>query len=49
MESARGGSGGLRAWRFPNIRGTNFGDPHSKDYNILGSILGFPLFWESTM
>ena len=24
------------------------GGPHNKDYSILGSILGFPLFWEST-
>ena len=29
-------------WRFPKIRGTLFGGPHSKDYNILGSILESP-------
>ena len=26
------------------IMGVPFRDPHSKDYNILGSILGFPYF-----
>ena len=29
---------------FPKIRGTVFGDPYNKDYNILGSMLGFPYF-----
>ena len=29
-------------WGFPKIRGTLFGDPYNKDYNILGSILGSP-------
>ena len=28
-------------WGFPQIRGTLFGVPHNKDYNILGSELGF--------
>ena len=36
-------------WGFPKIRGTFFGGPHSKDYRILGSTLGFPLFWETTI
>ena len=31
-------------WGFPKIRGTLIGDPHNKDYSILGSILGFPYF-----
>ena len=26
-----------------------FRSPNSKDYNILGSILGSPLFWETTI
>ena len=26
-----------------------FGGPNNKDYSILGSILGFPLFWETTI
>ena len=26
-----------------------FGDPHNKDYNTLGSILGFPIVWEATI
>ena len=29
------------------IRGTLIGGPHNKDYSILGSILGSPLFWEN--
>ena len=29
-------------WVVPKIRGTIFGDPHNKDYSILGSILGSP-------
>ena len=32
----------LTIWGFPKIRGTLFGDPHIKDYSILGSILGSP-------
>ena len=32
----------LSIWGFPKIRGTFFGGAHSKDYNILGSILGPP-------
>ena len=31
-------------WGFPKIRGTFFGGPHNKDYNILGSILGSTYF-----
>ena len=26
-----------------------FGGPHNKDYSILGSILGSPYFWETTI
>ena len=26
-----------------------FGGPHNKDYSVWGSILGVPLFWETTM
>ena len=26
------------------VEGYHFGDPHNKDYNILGSILGSPYF-----
>ena len=29
---------------FPEIRGTLFGDPYSKDSSILGSGMGFPYF-----
>ena len=29
-------------WWIPKIRGTFFGGPYSKDYSILGSILGSP-------
>ena len=32
---------------FPKL-GVPFGGPHSKDYSILGSTLGVPLFWETT-
>ena len=35
-------------WVFPKIRDTILGAPYNKDYSILGSILGFPLFWEIT-
>ena len=38
----------MRTWKFPKITGTLFGVPGKKDYNIVGSILGFPLFWELT-
>ena len=31
------------------IRGTLLGVPHIKDYSILGSILGYPNFWETTI
>ena len=34
---------------FPKIRGTSFWGPHNKDPSILGSILGFPLFWETAI
>ena len=33
---------------FSKIRGTVFGGPNDKDDSVLGSILGFPLFWETT-
>ena len=36
-------------WGFPEIRGTIFEGPYNKDYNILGSKLGSPLFWETTI
>ena len=42
----------LRLWQktpmleFPKIRCTFFGEPHNKDYSILGSILGSPYFGE---
>ena len=29
---------------FPKIRGTFFGDPYKKDFDVLGSILGSPYF-----
>ena len=29
---------------FPKKKGYHFGDPHNKDYNILGSTLGSPYF-----
>ena len=29
-------------WEFPKIRGTIFGGPYNKDYNILGSVFGSP-------
>ena len=35
--------------RVPKIRGTLFRGPHNKDYSILGSIFGVPLFWETPM
>ena len=38
----------LQIWGFPKIRGYHFGGPNSKDYSISGSILGYPLFWETT-
>ena len=31
------------------LRGTVFGGSHSKDYNILGSILGSPYFGKKPM
>ena len=31
------------------MRGTIFGGPNNKDYSILGSILEFPLFWDTTI
>ena len=31
-------------WEFPKIMGTLLGGPHSKDHNILGSILESPYF-----
>ena len=33
-------------WGFPKIRGYHFGGPNNKDYNILGSLLGFPYLGE---
>ena len=36
-------------WEFPKIKGHHFVGPHNKDYNILGFILGFYLFWETTI
>ena len=30
------------------MRGTLLVGPHNKDYSIWGSLLGFPLFWETT-
>ena len=42
------GAQGFRV-RFPKIRGTLLRGPYNKDYSILGSILGFPYFWETTM
>ena len=30
-------------WGCPKIRGTLFEGPHTKDYSILGSILGSPV------
>ena len=30
-------------------QGCFFGGPYNKDYSILGSILGFPLFRESSL
>ena len=33
---------------FPKLGGYHFGGPNSKDYSILGSILGYPFFWETT-
>ena len=38
--------GQVLMWGFPKIRGYLFDGPHNKDYSILGSTLGFPLFWE---
>ena len=34
----------MSIWGFPKIRGTLFGGPYNKDYNIWGSILGYPYF-----
>ena len=34
---------------FPKLGVPYFGGPHKKDYSILRSLLGFPLFWETTM
>ena len=31
------------------MRGTIFGGPNNKGYSILGSILEFPLFWDTTI
>ena len=31
-------------WGFSIIGGYHFGDPHNKDYSILGSILGSPIW-----
>ena len=42
MEGVRGPV--LPIWGFPKIKGTLFGGPNNKDYNILGSILGSPYF-----
>ena len=33
---------------FPKIKGTFLGGPHNKDYSIFGSVLGSPLFGETT-
>ena len=32
---------------FPKLGVPVLGGPYNKDYSILGSILRFPLFWES--
>ena len=42
---------GLRfIWGFPKIRGTILGVPIIRTiYSILGSILGSPPFWETTI
>ena len=29
--------------------GCHFGGPHNKEYSILGSTLGSPLYWETTI
>ena len=34
---------------FPKKRGTLLGGPYNKDSSILGSILGVPLFWETSI
>ena len=39
----------LYIWEFPKIRGTFLGGPSNKDYCLLGSILGVPLFWETSI
>ena len=36
-------------FRVLGFRVFHFGRPHNKDYSILGSVLGFPLFWETTI
>ena len=40
---------GIIRIRVSQNKGYLFGDPYNKDYSILGSILGFPPFWESTI
>ena len=36
-------------WGFPKVRVLFLGGPNSKEYSIGESILGSPLFWETTM
>ena len=43
------GGRGLWGLGFPKIGGTLLGGPYNKDYSRLGSILAFPLFWETTL
>ena len=38
---------GLEGLGFPKIRGTLLVSPHTKDYSIWVSLLGFPPFWET--
>ena len=47
-----GGEGGGLASTAPygvDTEGYHFGGLNNKDYSILGSILGYPLFWASTI
>ena len=39
----------LRVWLVSQDLGEHFGGPNKKDYSILGSILGFPYFRETTI
>ena len=40
---------GFRVNEGAKIRGAFFRGPYDKDYSMLGSILGFPLFRETTI